>query len=253
MAFGLQVIRAPDLLRQHLGLGHGIGLVITDVVASSAAHRRGFLANDVLVSIDDQSLFVPEQLAVLLEGVGPAASRSCTLIRHGARMTIALDAPAATEPAVAPPETDAKPQAKVATNTETRAEAKRGPLKPTPSTLALLPNRKKARSLAIEAGVKPAAGVVRRTGDAGIVQEDFDYSIEVSREDETRLVARDARGRRVFDDAIETPEQRSRIPLAIRDRVEQLERLLDRQLQAATRQQPVAEIGSLDITPIEVR
>jgi hypothetical protein len=117
----------------------------------------------------------------------------------------------------------------------------------------LLPNRKKARSLAIEAGVKPAAGVVRRTGDAGIVQEDFDYSIEVSREDETRLVARDARGRRVFDDAIETPEQRSRIPLAIRDRVEQLERLLDRQLQAATRQQPVAEIGSLDITPIEVR
>lgn len=261
--FGMHVIRVPNLLRRHLGLGHGVGLVVTRVAPHSAAQRWGFLVNDVLVSIDDQSLIVPEQFAVLLQGTAAGAVRSCTLIRNGSRMTVSLDgqtrqpseprSDAATAsaprslPAATPAKTPATPAKDPTTGTTKR------PLAPTSSSLALLPNKKQARALASSAGTPAVAGVVRRKGDTGVVQKDFDYTIEVSREDETRLVVLDGRGRQIFGDVIETPEQRSRVPLAVRDRVEQLEKILDQQLQAATRQQPVAEIGKLDIAPIQLK
>lgn len=247
--FGLHVVRVPDILRQHLSLGHGVGLVVHEVTRGSAAERYGFTLHDVLVSIDDQSLIVPEQLAVLLEGTGTSAPRSCTLIRNGARMTISLD----TRPA--PPAVAAAPHAAVApahAATATPAAEKRQ-LAPTSSALALLPDKKKARALAASTGVPLAAGVVRRKGDTGVVQEDLDYSIDVTRDEETRLMVRDARGKTIFHGAIETPEQRSRIPLVVRDRVEQLERLLDRQVQAQARPQPVAEIGRLEIEPVQIK
>ena len=53
----------------------------------------------------------------------------------------------------------------------------------------------------------------------------------------------------VFNDAIDTPEGRSLMPLAVRGRVEQMEKLLERP--AVTK--PVAEIGRLDAAPIEIR
>lgn len=253
--FGLHVIRVPNLLRRHLGLGHGVGLVIARVTPRSAAEGWGFQANDVLVSIDDQSLIVPEQLAVLLQGTGASAARSCTLIRNGSRMTISLDSQARQQPEPTPPPAAAStPRPPVASTPakEPAAIAPKRPLAPTASALALLPNKKQARSLATAAGTPPMTGLIRRKGDSALIQEDLDYKIEIRREDETNLVIIDGRGRQVFADAIETPEQRSRIPLAVRDRVEQLEKLLAQHV-AAAREQPVAEIGRLDIAPIQVK
>lgn len=248
--FGMQVARTPDLLRQHLGLGHGVGLVVTDVAAASPARRCGIAVNDVLVSIDDQSLIVPEQLAILLEATGEAAPRSCTLIRNGARLTISLRPE--------PPRQDTQPPPQAAAATSHPApppatDAKRRPLVPTASALAILPNKKKAQEIAKASGTKLSAGVVRSKGDTGVVQEDADYSIEITCDDETRLVVSDARGRRIFDGIIETPEQRSGIPLVIRDRVEHLEKFLRRRLEGDTRPSPAIAIGSLEISPIIVK
>jgi hypothetical protein len=91
---GLTAVRAPDLLREHLALGHGAGLVVDDVVAGSSADTLGFKRHDVLISIDDQLLLVPEQLVVILSAIDTAAAKSCTLIRGGKRLTLPLDAPA---------------------------------------------------------------------------------------------------------------------------------------------------------------
>ena len=225
LAFGVRVSRATDLVRRHLSLGHGVGLVVEDVAPGSPAARAGIQAYDVLVEVDGQTLIVPEQLAALTETTDAAAPRECVVIRAGTREVLSMNA------AAPPPAAPKRP-------------APKRPLQPTPAVAAMLPENKP---------VAKASGIVRRNGEFGVVQEDADYSIGISREDETMLIVRDARGRVVFRDAIETPEQRSRIPLAVRDRVVQLESVLDRELRATARRKPVADIGRLDVDPIEVK
>lgn len=238
--FGLIVARMPDLLREHLALGHGVGLVVDEVVAESAAATAGFKQHDVLISIDEQSLIVPEQLVVLLAGEGPAAPKSCTLIRNGQRQTIAL-AGGPPEATAAAPAASARP-----------APPKRS-LTPPASALALLPSEKKPPVAAAAPAAQESTGVVRRKGDSCVVLADRDYAIEIVHEDETRLTVRNSRGRTIFRDVIETPEQRSLIPVAVRDRVEQLESQFRRPMQATSRPRPVAEIGRLDIEPVQVK
>jgi hypothetical protein len=73
---------------------------------------------------------------------------------------------------------------------------------------------------------QPKAGLLMRVSEDALFQQDSDYQIKVTGGSEKRLVVRDSRGRIIFNDAIETPEQRSLMPLAVRDRVERMERLL---------------------------
>lgn len=238
--FGLVVARVPDLLREHLALGHGVGLVVDDVVAGSSAVTAGFKQHDVLVSIDEQSLIVPEQLVVLLAGEDAAAPKSCTLIRNGQRQTITL--------AGAPPEATT-----AASAASPQPALPKRSLTPPASALALLPSAKMPPVAAATPAARESTGVVRRKGDSCVVLTDRDYAIEIVHENETRLTVRNARGRTIFRDAIETPEQRSLIPVAVRDRVEQLENQFRQPMQATARPRPVAEIGSLDIEPVQVK
>ena len=77
-----------------------------------------------------------------------------------------------------------------------------------------------------------------------LLRQDPDYQIRLTGGDETRVVVTDTRGRVVFDDAIDTPEGRSRMPVVVRERVEEMERALERQ---------PAAVGRLEVAPIEVR
>lgn len=246
--FGLVVDRVPDLLREHLALSRGVGLVVDEVVAGSSAATAGFKPHDVLVAIDEQSLIVPEQFNVLLAGEGPAAPKSCTLIRNGQRQTIAL-APAAPATSTSTATTTA---AAASTDAPPSVKPKRS-LTPPASALAMLPKEKKPPAAATEQQAREFTGVVRRKGDSCFVLADRDYAIEILREDETLLTVRNARGRPIFRDVIETPEQRSLIPVAVRDRVEQLERQFGQPMQATARPRPVAEIGRLDIEPVQIK
>jgi hypothetical protein len=80
-------------------------------------------------------------------------------------------------------------------------------------------------------------------------------------------MVRDGRGWLLFNGPIATPQQRSLIPRRVRDRVILLEQMLDTvavhrpsPTPTATapatpppQAEPVAEIGSLDVAPIEIR
>ena len=189
----------------------------------SAAHRAGFRQHDVLVKLDDQLLVLPEQFNALLEAT-TGGRCTCHVLRAGGIIEVPLGAPAPPV-VVKPPVAASRPAAA---------------LRPAASTLSML-----SQSPQPPAAVRPAGSADKET----LVRHDADYQIRLVAGDEMRLVVSDARGRVVFNDAIDTPEGRSRMPVAVRTRVEQMERLLER----PTSTKPVAEIGRLDATPIEIR
>lgn len=222
---GLRLSRASAVLRQQLALDRGAGLVVDEVTPASPAQRAGFRQHDVLVKLDDQLLVLPEQLNALLEATAGAAC-TCHVLRAGRIIEVPLGT-AAPVAVVTPPVSVARPAAS---------------LRPAASTLSLLP-----QSQAMQQPTPPRPP--RSHTEETLVRHDADYQIRLVAGDEMRLVVSDAKGRVVFNDAIDTPEGRSRMPVAVRARVEQMERLLERP--AATK--PVAEIGRLNTAPIELR
>lgn len=256
-AIGLVTARAPAVLREQLRLERGAGLVVESVTAGSVAERAGLQRHDVLVSIDGQFLLLPEQLQTFLEASDGDAPLACRLIRGGSEQTISLRADA------------------VAVAKSEPARRAAGALKPAESVLKLVP-RKSAEPEPKVAVQKSSTAVAVPLPGGGVQQRDADYAIKLTGGSETRLLVRDARGRIVFNGAIDTPEQRSLVPPAVRSRVAGLEQLLAQQQQSArppvaataatmptmptpktTPSQPTSDakvrIGTLDISPVEVR
>jgi hypothetical protein len=221
---GMRLTRASAVLRQQLALERGAGLVVDAVTPGSRAERAGLRQHDVLVMLDDQLLILPDQLEALVEAAPGDASLQCTVLRGGRRMTIPFDAAMV-----------AKPVAAAVPNRESAPG-----LRPTAPALAIAGQR----SPAPPAASKSAPGRVVRLAHETLLRQDSDYQIRLTGGDETRLVVTDTQGRIVFNDTIDTPERRSRMPVSIRGRVEEMERSLERK--------PV-EVGRLDAAPIEIR
>ncbi|RLS29188.1 MAG: hypothetical protein DWH79_12640 [Planctomycetota bacterium] len=281
LAAGLVTSRASEVLREQLGLEGGSGLVVKTVAPGSAAESAGVRRHDVLVALDDQLLVLPEQLSALVSASSPDAPLLLEARRGGRTISISLrqsarktDAPAASPPLE--PSVTAVTAAPVSQPTEPAA----------PTTV--VPPRESAIPAARSAG-QPPPNAVRLAADAVLLQ-DRDYWLKVYRDSETCLMVRDARGWLVFNGPIATPQQRSLIPIRVRERVEQLEAMLDGPMPTDTSetvaspaaaatfapppvaiaetsaaaantpaslatvpQEPVAEIGLLDVAPIEVR
>ena len=264
---GLRLTRASEVLRQQLSLARGAGLVVEDVIPDSVAEKAGFKQHDVLVLLDDQMLLLPEQLAALLEASTGTTPPACTLLRGGAKVTLPLGQasqtgqptlPTPSKP-IGPPTMAAAPTpaarrqlaAKPATNGRLRAAA---------STLALVQPAPTDRdgqpsAAAVQASAStPAGSTVPKTvrtaaiADETLIRHDSDFQIKLSRGNETRLVVLDLHGQIVFNDEIDTPKQRSLVPEAVRQRVEEMEQSLE----TATKR-PAVEIGRLDVAPVEIR
>jgi len=228
---GLTLSRASGVLRQQLALKRGAGLVVEAVAPGSTAARVGIAQHDVLVQLDDQLLVLPEQLDALLEASDADAPLACTVLRGGREMIVSMGGgvPAAGTP---------------------RGSAANGGLRPTASALAIV------KQAAPKQGPIPATPL-RRLADETLVRHDTDYQIRLTSGDETRLVVSDPKGHVVFDDTIDTPEERSRMPTVVRERVSAMERMLEgqRPTQSASpaARTPAAEVGSLEVKPIELR
>jgi hypothetical protein len=223
--FGLRLERTSAVLRQQLALKRGAGLVVAEVLPQSRASRAGFAQYDVLVKLDDQLLLLPEQFAALVESAERDGPLECTVLRGGREVVIPLaGVPRRTGPVA-------------------------GPLRPTPTALkAATPSAFGDRN-----GARAADGM-RRVAAETLLRQDADYQIRLTGGDETQLVVSEPSGRVVFNAAIDTPEARSRMPVAVRARVEEMERLLEtapRRPPAAER--PAAEIGRLEVAPVEIR
>ena len=267
---GLRLTRASEVLRQQLSLARGAGLVVEDVTPDSVAEKAGFKQHDVLVLLDDQMLLLPEQLAALLEASTGNAAPECTLLRGGAKVTLQLGEPGraeqpklsvasrqgapakATTPAAPAPMAHRQLAAKPATNSRLRAAASTLALvQPTPTDRSGQPTPTAVQTSASgPAGSAPilTAGRNAVIADETLVRHDPDFQIKLSRGNETRLVVLDPHGHIIFNDEIDTPEHRSLVPEAVQQRVEEMERSLE----TATKRR-TAEIGSLDVSPVEIR
>jgi len=229
---GVSLSRATTVLRQQLALKRGAGLVVDQVAAGSRAEAAGFLQHDVLVRLDDQLLLLPQQFDALLEAAEPDDPLECTVLRGGREVAIALGR-------------------KPAPPVQAFERPTRRPLRPAESALAIV---QPAANLV----ATPAAAAPARLADETLVRQDADYAIRLSRGDKTLLVVSDPAGSVVFEGPIDDPESRRRVPEAVRGRVAEMERLLEPRPAVIDRPatptvRPVAEIGRLDIQPVELR
>lgn len=231
-ALGLSLSRASGVLREQLALKRGAGLVVEGVAPGSTAARVGIAQHDVLVRLDDQLLVLPEQFDALLEAAETDAPLACTVLRGGRELVVPIG-------------TGRQPEAR-----PSRGSTANGGLRPTASALAIV------EQTAPKEGPIPAAPL-RRLADETLVRHDADYQIRLTSGDETRLVISDPKGHVVFNDAIDTPEGRSRMPPVVRERVSAMERMLEgqrpRRAPAAEGRGPAAEVGRLDVMPVEIR
>ena len=217
---GLRLTRASPVLRQQLALTRGAGLVVEEITSGSRAEKAGFRQHDVLVMLDDQLLLLPEQFTALLEATDPDTPTQCTVLRGGGRIVIPLGR-------TPPPAASAGLR-----------------LRPAASALAAALPAPASASPSDDATVRPTGGLVQPSPET-LLRQDPDCQIRVSRGDETRVVVTDPQGRVLFNGTIDTPEHRSRLPLSVRGRVEAMERVLDAR--------PTAEIGRLDVDPVQIR
>lgn len=269
---GLRLARASEVLRQQLALARGAGLVVEEVIPGSVADKAGFKRHDVLVLLDDQMLLLPEQLAALLEASDGPAAPECTVLRGGAKVTIPLGQPGrnvppslpATAKAVGPAARPTTAQPSLPPRRQTAAKPSTSPglrapasalaiVQPPPTGQPVRPGQKTPLIPAVPAAAAgtastQAAARAAAPAEETLLREDDDFHIKLSRGDQTRLVVLDPRGRILFNDEIDTPERRSLVPPAVRERVEAMERSLEPVTKAAT-----AEIGRLDVSPIELR
>ena len=264
---GLRLTRASEVLRQQLSLARGAGLVVEDVIPDSVAEKAGFKQHDVLVLLDDQMLLLPEQLAALLESSTGTTPPACTLLRGGAKVTLPLGQASQTGQPTLPtpskpigPPTMAAAPAPAARRQLAAKPATNGRLRAAASTLALVqpaptdPNGQPTPAAVQASASTPANSAVPKTvrtaaiADETLLRHDSDFQIKLSRGNETRLVVLDLHGQIVFNDEIDTPKQRSLVPEAVRQRVEEMEQSLE----TATKR-PAVEIGRLDVAPVEIR
>ena len=208
-ATGLVTTRASDVLREQLALERGCGLVVEAVAPGTPAARAGLKRHDVLVALDGQLLLLPEQLTALLESSRSDAPLRFEVLRAGPPATISLHADVTPSPIRSTKAADSSPVA----------------VPP-----AAVPQQEAEMAVVAEGSTDQpqnhTPSIVTRLADDTLVQQGPDYWLKIHRGEELWLMVRDPRGWVVFNGVIDTPAQRSLIPIQVRSRVEQLEAML---------------------------
>lgn len=230
---GMTLVPVPPLLRNHLVLPEGAGLVVREVAAGSPAEAAGLRMHDVLVFLDGQALLRPDHLAALVAAAGPEAPLVLEVRRAGRQLSVSLNPSRSSGSASVPPQPGAP---------ATLAEPPPGAA-PIPTTQPTI----EPVAAAPSAPFVPPPGA-RRLGPDAVLLEEGDYWLKVYRAADTCLMARDARGWLVFNGPISTPQQRSLIPRQVRDRVAKLELMLDA-VAAPPTTPPLPAVAAGPITP----
>jgi C-terminal processing protease CtpA/Prc len=84
---GISAAQVDDVLRSHLGLAEGKGVLVTEVADGSPAQQAGIQKNDVIVIVNGQEITGVEGLNKLLEAAGEKAT-PIGVIRSGRRQTV---------------------------------------------------------------------------------------------------------------------------------------------------------------------
>ena len=90
-SLGIHTRPVDATLGAHVKLPRGVGLVVEQVVAGSAAETADIAANDIVYRMDDQMLVNREQLATLVRNQNPGDHVVLSIIREGASISVDVE------------------------------------------------------------------------------------------------------------------------------------------------------------------
>lgn len=90
LLLGVVVESVPRLLREHIELPEGVGLIVREVQEGSPAELGGIEANDILLSYNSQLLVNFDQLLVLLRLEDPGAEIALKVLRKGQELSLRI-------------------------------------------------------------------------------------------------------------------------------------------------------------------
>lgn len=255
---GLVTSRAPDVLGEQLQLSPGTGLVVDAAAPDCPAARAGLRRHDVLVALDEQPLGTPEQLLALLAAAAPDAPLLLDVRRGGRPLSIPLRTPVVA-PAAAPAAPSTAPAA---------APAPRPALAPLAAARRIGPD-------AVVLEDRDCRLKVYRDADTHLAMCDargwLVFNGPISTPEQRALIPRRVRDRverleLMLDSVVVPPPMAGTPPVAAAPQAAAPQAAAAPVAvpvapvappatvpPAAASEEPVAEIGRLDVPPIEIR
>jgi serine protease Do len=196
---GVSAAPAPEVLRRHLALPAGMGLVVQFVAPKSPAEEAGLQQDDILQKLDDQLLINSEQLAVLVRSYKPGDEIKLSIIRDGQKKVVTVKL----------------------------AEHELEPLRPMPFEYwerdGFQPQLQSPRT---EAQPNPPGNGHRNlpgpSSTLRWLEGDRNYTITTTPQGHQTVTVKDGNDQTVFEGPIDTQEQRDRLPSDVKDKVEKM-------------------------------
>lgn len=229
---GVETGAVSATLSAQLALQPGTGLVVNHVVPGSPA-ESALKQHDILQKIDDQVLVESRQLAVLVRGKKEGDEVALTFLRGGKPQTARVKLGKQEAPRLAllskPDEARVfafEPGARVELSRPFGAEGE-----DVDRLLALVPRSSGQETARLRIDGQPGRGWTATrvyAQDSSLVFSDDAGSLKVTTDEGKRtLVAKDAKGDEVFNGPVNTPEEREKMPVELRTRLEKLESMYD--------------------------
>lgn len=206
---GVSTAPAPAVLRRHLGLAKGVGLIVDAVAPNSPAADAGLKPDDVLHKLNDQLLVNQMQLAVVVRTLRPGDVVRLAVYRDGKP----------TEVSAALVERDVPPLESMRFGMpefpfgDPRGDA----VGPHPELPGWGPN-----GLPFDRLHPPAPGALMNENSA-VAWDDGKYHLDLTvKGGRKHLTARDHDGKELYDGPVDTDEQAQALPKDVRDRLQQV-------------------------------
>lgn len=229
---GVETGPVSGTLSAQLELQPGTGLVINHVLPGSPA-AGALKQHDILQKFDDQVLVESRQLAVLVRGKKEGDEIALTFLRGGKLQTAKVKLGKQEAPRLA---LLSRPdEARVfAFDPGAKVELTRpfgGETEDVDRLLALVPRTPGQEPTRFRFESRPGQSFTAtrvHTEDSNLVFSDDAGSLKISTaEGKKTLVAKDAKGTEIFNGPVNTPEEREKMPVELRTRLETLESMYD--------------------------
>ena len=241
---GVEAAPVSAALSAQLALARGTGLVINHVVAQSPA-AEVLKVHDILLKLDDQILIETRQLSVLIRGHKEGDEVVVTYLRAGQKATATIKLG---KQEVAKFSWTAGANVRALANLsggsdgtfELFTSGSEGEREHLDRVLSLIGRARGAPDappgaipppvrIQIDHGSGPGFRAMSvNTGNSNIVFSDDEGALELTAANGVKsLVAKDAKGERIFSGPVTTPEERKAMPAEVRTRLEKLEGMRD--------------------------
>jgi serine protease Do len=246
IVLGVETSQVPTVVSEQLGLSKGLGLVVEYVVPDSPAAVAGIQQNDILKMLNDQILIEPSQLRKLLQTFSDGADVTLTVLRKGQEQKVTVKLTKKERPqrhSWAPGDKheahwdfddtgDLGEQMQgLKEQLQEQLGAQRGMIRGAVMKAheAARQAREDARRAAREIRIlSKDNGTLKATridlGQAQIVFSDDKGEMKLENVDGKKiLTAKDPQGKLFFSGAVETKEDRDKMPADVRERYEKLQ------------------------------